>query len=64
MRIKEQEKFSSLGMFSLRRKRLRGDMIDVFKMIHSIDKVNIWSFFVYVKMEEQENSFCLKIRRI
>ena len=29
-----------LGTFSLRRRRFRGDMIEVFKTINGIDKVN------------------------
>ena len=32
-------------MFSLRRRRLRGDMIDVFEMIHGIDKINLGKLF-------------------
>ena len=36
-----EEKLKRLGMFSLRRRRLRGDMIEAFKMIHDIDKVNL-----------------------
>ena len=35
------------------RRRLRGDMIDVFKMIHGIDKVNLGKFFVWTRIEEQ-----------
>ena len=34
-----------LGMFSQRHRKLRGDMIEVFKMIHGINKVNIGKFF-------------------
>ena len=32
-------------MFSLRRRRLKGDMIEVFKMIYGIDKVNLGKLF-------------------
>ena len=42
-------------MFSLRRRRLRGDMIEVFKMIHGIDKVNLEKLFCIDEVEEQEN---------
>ena len=52
-----EEIFKRLGMFSLRRKRLSGDMIGVFKMIHG-------SFFC--KNEDgrtRQRSLCLKIRR-
>ena len=33
-----EERLKKLGIFSLRRRRLMGDMIEVFKMIHGIDK--------------------------
>ena len=32
-------------MFSLRRMRFKGDMIEVFKMIHGIEKVNLGKLF-------------------
>ena len=32
-------------MFSVRRKRLKDDMIEVFKVIHVVDKVNIERLF-------------------
>ena len=35
-----EEKLISLGIFSLSRRRLRGDMIEVFKMVNGIEKVN------------------------
>ena len=44
MRVKERLK--KLGMFSLRRRRLRGDMTEVFKMIQDgTDKVNMGKLF-------------------
>ena len=36
-----EERLKRLGMFSLRRRRLGGYMIEVFKMIQGIDKVNL-----------------------
>ena len=43
-------------MFSLRRRRLKGDMIEVLKMIHGTDKVNLGKLlFLWMRMEEQEN---------
>ena len=42
-----KERLKRLGMFSLRRRRLRGEMIEVFKMIHGTDKVNLGNFFFY-----------------
>ena len=40
-----KEKLKRLGMFSLRRRRLRGDIIEVFKMIQGNDKVNLGKLF-------------------
>ena len=42
-----EERLKRLGMFSLRCKRLKSDMIEVFKMIHGIDKVYREKFFLY-----------------
>ena len=39
------ERVKELGMFSLWRRRLRGDMIEVFKIIQGIDKENVGKFF-------------------
>ena len=52
-----------LGIFSLRRRRLRGDMIGVFKMIQGIDKVNLGKLFcIYEDRRTRNHSLCLKIR--
>ena len=40
-----KERLKRLGMFSLKRRRLRGCMIEVLKMIQGIDKVNLGMFF-------------------
>ena len=42
-----------MGIFSLRHRRLRGDMIEVFKVIHDID----------VDEDRRTRGFCLKIKR-
>ena len=48
-----EERLKRLGMFSLKRRRLKGDMIEVFKMIHGIDKVNLGKLFC---IEEDERA--------
>ena len=49
-----------LGKFSLRRRRLRGDI----KMIHGIDKVNLEKLFcIDEDRRTRKYRLCLKIRR-
>ena len=36
-----KERLKRLGIISLRHRRLRVDMIEVFKLIHGIEKVNV-----------------------
>ena len=51
-------------MFSLRRRRLMGNMIEVFKMIHSIDKVKLGKLFCIDETERtRKHSLRLKIIR-
>ena len=58
-----EERLKRLGMFSLRRRRLRGYMIEVFKMIHGIDKVNLGKLFCIDEDEKTKKySLYLKIR--
>ena len=40
-----KERLKRFGMFSLRRSRLRGDMIEAFKMIFGMDKINLGKLF-------------------
>ena len=40
-----EERLKRLGIFSLRGRRFKGDMNEVFKMIHGIDKVNLEKLF-------------------
>ena len=52
-------------MFSLRRRRLRDDMIEVFKMIHGIDKVNLGKLLCIDEDERtRKHSLYLKISRL
>ena len=53
-----EERLKRLDMFSLRRRRLRGDMIEVFKLIRSINKVNLWKLLC---IDEEER---IRIRNI
>ena len=46
-----------LGMFSLRRRRLRSDIIEVFKMIHDIYKGNLGKLFGIAEDERTKNIF-------
>ena len=39
--VSYEKRLKRLGMFSLRRRKHRNDMIEVIKMIHGIDKVNL-----------------------
>ena len=57
-----EERLKRLGMFSFRRRRLRGDIIEVFKMIRGIDKVNLRKLCVD-EDKTRVHSACLKIKR-
>ena len=58
-----KERLKRLGMFSLRHRRFR-DMIEVFKMIHGIDKVNLGKLFCINKNKRtRKYCLCLKIKR-
>ena len=49
---------------NVRRMRLRGDMIQVFKMIHGNDKVNLGKLCCIDEDERtRKHRLCLKIRR-
>ena len=59
------KRLKRLGMFSLRHKRFRDDMIKMFKMIHSIGKVNQGNLFFCMDEDRRtrEHGFYLKIKR-
>ena len=52
-----------LDLFSLRRRRLGGDMIVVCKMIQSINEVNLGKLFCIEEDRTRKYSLCLKSRR-
>ena len=61
-----EERLKMFGMFSviLRRRRLRGNMIEVFKIIQGIGKVNVGKLFcIYKERRTRKHSLYLKIRR-
>ena len=58
-----EKRWKRLAMFSLRRRRLRGDMIEGFKMTHYIDKVTLGKpFCIDEDKRTRKHSLCLKIR--
>ena len=59
-----EERLKRLCMFSLRLRKLRFDMIEVFKMIRGIGKVNLGKLFcIYEDGRARKHRLCLKIRR-
>ena len=52
-----EERLKRLGMFSLRHRKLKGDRIEVFMMIHGIDKINLKNFFIWMKIEKESITF-------
>ena len=59
-----EERLKRLVMFSLKCRKLWSDMIEVFKMMHGIGKVNLGKLFC---IDEdgitRKHSLCFKIRR-
>ena len=60
-----EERLKRLDKLSLRSRRHRSDMIEVFKMIHGIDQVNLGKLFcIYEDERKRKHSFCLKLKGI
>ena len=59
-----EERLKRLSMFSLKRIRLRGDMVEVFRMICGINKVNLGKLFcVDEDKRTRKHGFGLKIKK-
>ena len=59
-----EKRLKRFNIFSLRCRRLRGDMIEVFKMIYGIDKVNLGKLFcVDEDRRTRGPGFYFKIKR-
>ena len=62
-KLSYEERLKKLGMFSLSRRRLRKKMIEVLKIIHGMDKVNLGKLFCIDEDERtRKHSLYLKIR--
>ena len=58
-----EELLKRLVMYSVSRRRLGNNMIEVFKMIHGIDKANLGKHFcIDEDRRTREHSLCLKTR--
>ena len=63
-KLSYEKRLKRLCMFSLRRRRLRGDTIEMFKMIHGMGKVNLGKLFcIDEDGRTRKHSLCLEIRR-
>ena len=59
-----EQRLRKLNLFSLAKRRLRGDMIEVYKIIHGIDKVDLSNLFVFNDDDRlRKHNFHIRIKR-
>ena len=64
LRNLHEERLKRLDIFSLRHRKIKGYMREVFKMIHDIGKVNLRKLFcIDEDGRTRNNHLCLKIKR-
>ena len=62
-KLSYEERLKKLNLFSLKKRRLRGDMIEVYKMINGIDKVHLDKLFEFSNDDRlRRNEYHLKIK--
>jgi hypothetical protein len=58
-----EQRLDALDMYSLEMRRLRGQLIQVFKIIHRIDNIEFEKFFTFCDNKTRNNGFKLKAKR-
>ena len=53
-----EERLSSLGLYSLEYRRMRGDLIEVYKILNGIDKINVNQMFPLLEQSRTKGHHC------